>query len=92
MTNAKEFAANDTGSLKALADDRADRWAGLKTPVLYQGFPNPGDPTSPIPHSDLGRDFSMGNTGTSHMTTSRLTRSRSAAGPRAPRGSSRMSS
>lgn len=41
VTNDAHVAENDPGHLKALADNRADRPAGLKTQVLYQGPQSP---------------------------------------------------
>jgi hypothetical protein len=51
LTNGTDLAANDTGDLKALADYRTDGSASLKTPVLYQWYPGPGQPT---PSSNIG--------------------------------------
>jgi beta-lactamase regulating signal transducer with metallopeptidase domain len=45
-TNGKDVAANDAGSLKALAAYRGEGWAGLKTPVLYQPTPCCSTPSS----------------------------------------------
>ncbi len=56
QTNGRELAANNVGSLKALADYRAEGWGRLKTPVLYQGC-GPGQSTCP---STMGADYGVG--------------------------------